>query len=197
MLSTLRSSIPAPEGLPPHARPRRRAPSSTWCSRRRESSPRLSRQPKKLESRRVQVPVATIALLIAMKVLARDDRPRPQDRLDLAGLFRKATELDLAGFFESDDDLDAATWTTSFPSGSRKRSRAQSACRWRRATEMGPFRSLSKMTIGSCRPRVRAMSLRIGSLRALLSHGQQVWCGARASYESCAGYVSDWERSAR
>ena len=41
------------------------------------------------------VPVATIAHSIAMKVLARDDRTRPRDRLDLAGLFRKATEQDL------------------------------------------------------------------------------------------------------
>jgi len=31
-----------------------------------------------------------------MKVLARDDRARPQDRVDLAGLFRKATEDDVA-----------------------------------------------------------------------------------------------------
>jgi predicted nucleotidyltransferase len=43
----------------------------------------------------LKVPVATIAHLIAMKVLARDDRTRPQDRLDLAGLFRKATAADL------------------------------------------------------------------------------------------------------
>lgn len=43
----------------------------------------------------LKVPVATVAHLIAMKVLARDDRTRPQDRLDLAGLFRKATEEDL------------------------------------------------------------------------------------------------------
>jgi predicted nucleotidyltransferase len=42
-----------------------------------------------------KVPVATVAHLIATKVLARDDRTRPQDRLDLAGLFRKATEQDL------------------------------------------------------------------------------------------------------
>jgi ActR/RegA family two-component response regulator len=42
------------------------------------------------------VPVATVAHLIAMKVLARDDLSRPQDRLDLAGLFRKATADDIA-----------------------------------------------------------------------------------------------------
>jgi predicted nucleotidyltransferase len=42
------------------------------------------------------VPVATVAHLIAMKVLARDDRNRPQDRVDLAGLFRKATNDDIA-----------------------------------------------------------------------------------------------------
>jgi predicted nucleotidyltransferase len=42
------------------------------------------------------VPVATVAHLIAMKILARDDRARPQDRLDLAGLFRTATAEDLA-----------------------------------------------------------------------------------------------------
>jgi ActR/RegA family two-component response regulator len=41
------------------------------------------------------VPVATVAHLIAMKILARDDRMRPQDRLDLAGLFRKATAEDI------------------------------------------------------------------------------------------------------
>jgi hypothetical protein len=31
-----------------------------------------------------------------MKVLARDDRTRPQDRVDLVGLFRKATRDDIA-----------------------------------------------------------------------------------------------------
>jgi ActR/RegA family two-component response regulator len=42
------------------------------------------------------VPVASIAHLIALKVLARDDRERPQDRIDLAGLFRKSTPEDIA-----------------------------------------------------------------------------------------------------
>jgi len=42
------------------------------------------------------VPVASVGHLIAMKVLARDDRHRPQDRVDLAGLFRAATKDDIA-----------------------------------------------------------------------------------------------------
>jgi len=41
------------------------------------------------------IPVAEVAHLIAMKVLARDDRRRPQDRTDLVGLFRVATDDDL------------------------------------------------------------------------------------------------------
>jgi len=41
------------------------------------------------------VPVATVPHLIAMKVLARDDRTRPQDRVDLGGLFRVATAEEL------------------------------------------------------------------------------------------------------
>jgi predicted nucleotidyltransferase len=41
------------------------------------------------------VPVASVAHLIAMKILARDDRRRPQDRVDLAGLFRVAADEDL------------------------------------------------------------------------------------------------------
>lgn len=53
-----------------------------------------------------KVPVATIPHLIAMKVLARDDRTRPQDRLDLAGLFRKATEADLDGAREALELID-------------------------------------------------------------------------------------------
>jgi hypothetical protein len=42
------------------------------------------------------VPVARLDHLIALKVLARDDRTRPQDRVDLAALFARAdsTELD-------------------------------------------------------------------------------------------------------
>jgi hypothetical protein len=35
-------------------------------------------------------PVATAPYLIALKVLARDDRTRPQDRLDLAALLQRA-----------------------------------------------------------------------------------------------------------
>ncbi len=41
------------------------------------------------------VPVATTGHLIAMKVLARDDRDRPQDRLDLRALFAVATADDI------------------------------------------------------------------------------------------------------
>jgi hypothetical protein len=36
------------------------------------------------------VPVARLGHLIALKVLARDDRTRPQDRVDLAALLRRA-----------------------------------------------------------------------------------------------------------
>jgi predicted nucleotidyltransferase len=43
----------------------------------------------------LSVPVATVAHLIAMKVLARDDRHRPQDRVDLAKLFACASSDDL------------------------------------------------------------------------------------------------------
>jgi len=42
------------------------------------------------------VPVARIAHLIAMKVLARDDRSRPQDRVDLGALLRGADAAALA-----------------------------------------------------------------------------------------------------
>lgn len=38
----------------------------------------------------VQVPVARVSDLIALKILARDDRTRPQDRVDLAALLRHA-----------------------------------------------------------------------------------------------------------
>jgi predicted nucleotidyltransferase len=40
--------------------------------------------------------VASIADLVALKVLARDDRRRPQDRIDLEALLREATEQDVA-----------------------------------------------------------------------------------------------------
>ena len=46
-----------------------------------------------LHSSYENAPVASIAHLIALKVLARDDRTRPQDRLDLAGLFRKPPSM--------------------------------------------------------------------------------------------------------
>lgn len=42
------------------------------------------------------IPVATIAHLIATKVLARDDRHRPQDRVDLQALLAAAAAPDLA-----------------------------------------------------------------------------------------------------
>jgi hypothetical protein len=42
------------------------------------------------------IPVATVAHLMATKVLARDDRHRPQDRVDLKALFEVATAQDLA-----------------------------------------------------------------------------------------------------
>jgi len=42
------------------------------------------------------VPVARIGHLIALKLLSRDDRSRPQDRIDLTALFRFATKEDLS-----------------------------------------------------------------------------------------------------
>jgi predicted nucleotidyltransferase len=42
----------------------------------------------------VHVPVASLAHLIALKVLSRDDRTRPQDRVDLVALGRTATAAD-------------------------------------------------------------------------------------------------------
>lgn len=42
----------------------------------------------------VVVPVATVAHLIVLKLLARDDERRPQDASDLAGLASVATEAD-------------------------------------------------------------------------------------------------------
>lgn len=44
----------------------------------------------------LRVPVATVGHLIALKVLARDDRTRPQDRADLVALSRAATPEDMA-----------------------------------------------------------------------------------------------------
>lgn len=45
---------------------------------------------------RLPVPVATTGHLIALKILARDDRTRPQDRVDLVALLATATPTDLA-----------------------------------------------------------------------------------------------------
>ncbi len=44
----------------------------------------------------LQIPVATVGHLIAMKVLARDDRHRPQDRVDLQALFKVASARDFS-----------------------------------------------------------------------------------------------------
>jgi hypothetical protein len=41
------------------------------------------------------LPIARSGHLIALKVLARDDRTRPQDRVDLAALLARATAADL------------------------------------------------------------------------------------------------------
>jgi hypothetical protein len=41
------------------------------------------------------VPVARLGHLVALKVLARDDRARPQDRVDLAALLARAEEASL------------------------------------------------------------------------------------------------------
>jgi hypothetical protein len=43
----------------------------------------------------LQVPVATVGHLLALKLLSRDDRTRPQDRMDLAQLVRAAGRADL------------------------------------------------------------------------------------------------------
>ena len=42
------------------------------------------------------VPVATVGHLIALKVLSRDDKNRPQDHADLAALVRVASTVELA-----------------------------------------------------------------------------------------------------
>lgn len=54
----------------------------------------------------VRAPVATVAALIGLKVLARDDVTRPQDRVDLVSLVRAASQQDLA---EARRLLDAVT----------------------------------------------------------------------------------------
>jgi predicted nucleotidyltransferase len=43
----------------------------------------------------LRVPVASVGHLLALKLLSRDDRTRPQDRIDLAALLRVATPTDL------------------------------------------------------------------------------------------------------
>jgi predicted nucleotidyltransferase len=43
----------------------------------------------------LEIPVASVGHIIAMKVLARDDRRRPQDRLDLQALLERASSSDL------------------------------------------------------------------------------------------------------
>ena len=43
----------------------------------------------------LRVPVASAGHLIALKLLSRDDRTRPQDRVDLGALLRVATPADL------------------------------------------------------------------------------------------------------
>ena len=43
----------------------------------------------------LRVPVAGVGHLLALKLLSRDDRIRPQDRVDLAALLRVATRADL------------------------------------------------------------------------------------------------------
>jgi predicted nucleotidyltransferase len=43
----------------------------------------------------LRVPVATVGHLLALKLLSRDDRTRPQDRVDLAQLVRTAGRADI------------------------------------------------------------------------------------------------------
>ncbi len=43
----------------------------------------------------ISLPVATAGHLIALKLLARDDRSRPQDQMDLLALYASATQEDL------------------------------------------------------------------------------------------------------
>jgi hypothetical protein len=45
----------------------------------------------------LRVPVATVGHLLALKLLSRDHRTRPQDQLDLVGLLRVAGPDDLEG----------------------------------------------------------------------------------------------------
>jgi hypothetical protein len=48
----------------------------------------------------VWAPVASIAALIALKVLARDDALRPQDRVDLVALMRVASASDVSAAYD-------------------------------------------------------------------------------------------------
>jgi predicted nucleotidyltransferase len=48
----------------------------------------------------VDAPVASIASLIALKVLARDDATRPQDRVDLVALMRVASASDVLAAYD-------------------------------------------------------------------------------------------------
>jgi hypothetical protein len=52
------------------------------------------------------VPIARLGHLIALKVLARDDRTRPQDRVDLAALLSRA---DAAALAEAQTSLELVT----------------------------------------------------------------------------------------
>jgi len=49
----------------------------------------------------LRIPVARVGHLMALKLLARDDRTRPQDLDDLRSLLREATAADLAELKES------------------------------------------------------------------------------------------------
>ena len=48
----------------------------------------------------VTAPVASVAALIALKVLARDDADRPHDRVDLVALMRVASASDISGAYD-------------------------------------------------------------------------------------------------
>lgn len=55
----------------------------------------------------IRLPVASLGDLIAMKVLARDDQTRPQDRLDLKALLGQASEQDLRIARQALDEISA------------------------------------------------------------------------------------------
>ena len=70
---------------------------------------------------RLQLPVAKLGHLLATKVLSRDDSRRPQDRMDLASLFKKADESQIqlareslflmrARGYQRDKNLPEAFW---------------------------------------------------------------------------------------